>query len=142
MNKLIIITITIFSFVLIGCSKKGCVDSDSITYDSEAKKDDGTCQYQGNVSFWFNQNVSGFLVSYNVTMLTIYIDNASVGSISVNDWKSGPDCNGANFTVIESLGELKTKTFSYSARDQNGTQHFSGSFTITPNSCVNVQLAW
>jgi len=34
--------------LLVGCSKKGCTDPMSLAYDSEAKKDDGTCTYPVN----------------------------------------------------------------------------------------------
>lgn len=33
--------------VNIQCKKKGCTDPDSISYDADAKEDDGSCEYGG-----------------------------------------------------------------------------------------------
>ena len=43
--------------ILPSCQKKGCIDSDAINYDLEAKVDDGSCIYQA-------ENVAG---TYQVT---------------------------------------------------------------------------
>jgi hypothetical protein len=51
MKKIIHVVIFALTIVIVqtGCSKKkGCTDPVSITYDSEAEKDDGTCEYGGS----------------------------------------------------------------------------------------------
>lgn len=143
MKNISLILLTLFLvFGISSCKKEGCTDVDALNYDSKADKNDNSCKYDGRVSFWFNQDVSGFLVSYNVTTLTIYIDEVAVGSIDVNDWKSGPSCGGNNLTVHRDLGLSKTKSYSYIARDQNGTTHFNGTFVLAANSCLDIQLRW
>ncbi len=50
MKKAIILSILAlgFTFTFTSCKKKkGCMDLSSITYDSSAEKDDGSCQYAG-----------------------------------------------------------------------------------------------
>jgi hypothetical protein len=43
-----------FSALLIGttasCKKKGCIDQDAVNFNSEAKKDDGTCKYAPSIT--------------------------------------------------------------------------------------------
>lgn len=34
------------SLVVISCKNKGCTDEDAVNYDPEAKKDDGSCEYE------------------------------------------------------------------------------------------------
>ncbi len=43
-NKTIFLFLGI-ALVNIGCSKKGCIDTDALNYTADAKKDDGTCIY-------------------------------------------------------------------------------------------------
>ena len=43
LSTLLIATLSVTTFT--SCKKKGCVDSNANNYDSEAKKDDGSCTY-------------------------------------------------------------------------------------------------
>ena len=45
MNKVLVILTVASLAVLPSCKKKGCTDSTAINYDSEAEKDDGSCEY-------------------------------------------------------------------------------------------------
>ena len=43
--KIIILFLTIFAATVISCKKKGCVDPLASNYNSNAKKDNGSCKY-------------------------------------------------------------------------------------------------
>ena len=45
MNKAFVILTVASLSILPACKKKGCTDSTAINYDSEAEKDDGSCEY-------------------------------------------------------------------------------------------------
>lgn len=141
--KITWITLIATLLMLNSCIKKGCTDSTAFNYNEEANKEDNSCQYQGKTSFWFNENISNWLVNnYNVTSLTVYMDNVEVGTMDPADWKVGPDCDGDNFTVINDLGNNQSYDYSYMLNDQTGTQRFNGTVTVTANTCSNVQLYW
>ncbi len=59
-NILIIACIGIISLSLVACKKKGCTDSIATNYDSEAKKDDGSCLYQVTIPSTDITSVKGF----------------------------------------------------------------------------------
>jgi hypothetical protein len=143
MKKILALTI---GFLLLSgiysCKREGCTDSSSKNHSSKAKKDDGTCEFESRTSFWFNQNVSNFLTNYGVTTLHVYIDDISVGEIDVADWETGPDCGGNNLTVTNKYTGENAKTYKYEGRAQNGTLHFQGTFTASPNECLAVELKW
>lgn len=49
MNKKVALSIILLSagsFFFSSCKKEGCTDSDAINYDEDAKKDDGSCEYE------------------------------------------------------------------------------------------------
>ncbi len=92
-------------------------------------------------SFWFKKGISDAMINFNgATELTVYIDEVSVGVIAANDWKSGPDCNGANFTIVNNLGKEDSKTFNYIVRDQFGDDRFTGSYTAIKDECLSIEL--
>ncbi|MDF3028570.1 MAG: hypothetical protein K0S23_2877 [Fluviicola sp.] len=124
------------------CKRKGCTYDTATNHSSKAKKDDGSCEFESRVSFWFNQSTSNFLVSYGVTTLHIYVDDQAVGEINVSDWKIGADCGGNNLTIPTNYTETETKVYQYEARSQTGTLHFEGTFTASPNECLSVELKW
>lgn len=49
MKKVIFLSIAALAVTIsiTSCKKKGCTDPNSISYNTEAKKDDGTCEYAG-----------------------------------------------------------------------------------------------
>jgi hypothetical protein len=135
----------IFSILLvlttISCKKKGCTDEDATNYDVDAKKYDGSCTYTGDISFWFNEDRSMDLLGSSVTIMTVYIDDVSHGTIDPAVWAVGPECAGANtFTTTIDMGNSSTKGIDYSINDQTGGTRFSGFLYVTANDCESKQL--
>lgn len=94
-----------------------------------------------HTSFWFKKGTSDAMINLNdATELTVYIEEVSVGVIAASDWKTGPDCNGVNFTIVNNLGKEDSKTFNYIVRDQFGDDRFSGSYTAIKDECLNIEL--
>lgn len=44
-----ICVLLIFEVSIISCRKSGCTDPMSLSFDSDAKKDDGSCTYPSNI---------------------------------------------------------------------------------------------
>ena len=133
------------------CSKKkGCTDSTSTNYDAKAKDDDGSCTYNGKAVFWYNEATADSLVANGITSITFYVDGQIVetlDSLFIPVWyeTSSPGCDDAEaFSIIvtKDLGNVKTKSFSYSSKDQNGETLFSGTIEVTANSCNSIQLTF
>ena len=142
MKKLSLLLI-LSSIFIVSCKKEGCTDVDAINYDSDVNTNDGSCEYQTDVSFWFDQGTSDQLTNwYSVTELNVYINNSSVGSINASDWSTGPDCGGANFTATWDMGNKTSMEFNYAANDQTGNQQFYGTDTFMPNECKSIELVW
>jgi len=54
--KYSLIAIASLSIVATSCRKKGCTDETAFNYSDEAKKDDGTCTYNNQVTLKFSQS--------------------------------------------------------------------------------------
>lgn len=124
------------------CKRKGCTYENATNYSKKAKLNDGKCEFESRVSFWFSEEKSNYLVSYGVTTLHIYIDDKEVGQIAVSDWKTGADCGGNNLTVHNAYTGTEKKTYTYKGRAQDGTLHFQGTFQASPNECQSIELQW
>lgn len=142
MKKVILGLLILGTTAMTSCKKEGCTDPGSTTYNADAKKDDGTCNYQGEAVFWYGQSASDFLVNDGATTLTFYVDGDIVGSTATSVyWTSGPDCGAnASITVAKDLGGVKTQSYSYSVKDQTGFEYWSGTLNFNANTCFTIEL--
>jgi hypothetical protein len=126
------------------CKKEGCTDVDAKNYNSEAKKDDATCTYEGKHVIWYGENTANSLVNDGATTLTYYVDGQLAGSGAANlFWTAAPDCGqDASITITKDLGAVKTQAYTYTAVDQTGFTYWSGILNFNANTCTTLELTW
>jgi hypothetical protein len=127
-----------------GCKKEGCTDPDSINFEESAKKDDGSCQYEGSVVFWYGEVTSLSMIGDGIESLTFYVDGEVVGSsVTSVYWSGAPDCSSnSSITITKDLGNSKNQTFTYSVKDQDGIEQWEGIVNFTANTCLSLQLTY
>lgn len=123
---------------------KGCTDKDSQNYSATAEEDDGSCLYEGQVVFWYDQAASAGLIADGATALTFYLNTQVIGSSATSVyWTTAPDCGqNGSVTVMEDLGNVKTHAYSLSVKDQTGFEYWTATVNVDANTCVQLQLLW
>lgn len=126
------------------CKKEGCTDGNATNFDEDAKKDDGTCTYEGQAVLWYGQETSEAMVSDWISSLTFYVDGKVVGSSASNVYFTGaPDCGAeASVTVTKDLGLTKGKSYEYSVIDDWGDMIWSGILNFEANTCMKLELTY
>ena len=108
MKHFILLT-ALLSVGLISCKKKGCTDPTAVNYSSEAKKDDGTCNY-----------VPTILVTGPATL------TVSVGDTYTDQGATATNKDGSVVNVATDLSQVNTAavgtfTVTYTATNEFGT---------------------
>jgi len=106
----IIILVLLGVLALTGCKKEGCTDSSAINHDSSAKKNDGSCIYEGITEIEI-RNCD--LVPYE-----IYIDAEPKYSVPAEDNNNNFNCDGIiNLTIRDEFNKsYDSKSHSISIR--------------------------
>jgi len=131
-------------FILASCAKEGCTDPNSLNYDPDAKKSDGSCKFESKITFWYGQTTAGNLVSDGVTSLTYYVDNNLVGSSAASVYYTGaPECGqSSTIGVTKDLGSNTSKTVTYKVLDQDDQIVWEGTKTLNANTCLALELTY
>lgn len=130
-------------FMMTSCSKEqGCTDQNAVNFDILAEENDGSCQYEGEIVFWYNSATSAELLSYDVVSLTYYVNGQVVGSSSADVyWSGAPDCGqNGSVTVTQNLGNTTNLVYDYSVVDDTGYEIWSGVANFTANTCTSIEL--
>ena len=122
---LIVATVLVFT----GCKKEeGCTNVGAINFDAKAEKDDGTCQYNGKVTF-YNEVGSGY------GNVDVFINGNPIGTITLDH--TNPACgeNGAvTFTAVPGA-------YAFTAQEESpGSATWSGVVNITSAGCTIFKL--
>ena len=138
------LVISAFAIMSSSCAKeKGCMDPESINYNPDAEEDDGSCEYQATIQFWYDEATSEALLDGDVSSLTIYVDNEIIGSYAASVYfTSDLDCDEQSVVrSTKNLGKSKTKTSTYKVVDDYGEEHWSGTVTYDASkSCTSIKL--
>ena len=107
-NLSYLLILSIGAFSMGSCKKKGCMDSNAANYNSEAKKDDGSCVYTPVIT----------LIGASDTTISVAIEWTDPGATAAN-------LDGVIVAVQESstvdASEVGMYTITYTATNNNGT---------------------
>lgn len=143
MKTLFFLSLIAISAALSSCGKKGCTDADAANYCESCKKTDGSCTYESDVVFWYDKATSDSLYDFGSSSLTFYLDGAIIGSSAITVYNlSVPSCGGGAANASKELGTSKSKTYSYSVKDDLGDEIWAATVTMQGNTCHPVQLVW
>jgi len=143
-SLLLFASLILVSLSISSCQKEGCTDPNATNYDPEAKSNDGTCRYEGQLVFWYGQLTAQELALDFVSTLTYYVDDVFVGTQAAGVfWPAAPECGqDTTISVNQLLGSNTSRNYTYEVDDQTGSLVWSGSVTVNANQCMKLELVY
>lgn len=145
MKALIILSLLCLC-IFSSCSKeKGCTNAEAWNYSETAEKDDGTCKFNGTVSFYTTKCTA---VDNPGEEITIYVGGSVLGKISScfpvtgsPAYASPCDDQAVNWqgTFWTDYAD-KTGSYVYTAYDIDTTNSWSGSFNLNAKTSICLEL--
>jgi hypothetical protein len=104
-KMMILMTVTsVLGLGIASCKKKGCTDPDALNYNAEAKKDDGSCQYDSTSDVYVSANITSNTTweSGRIYILTTRIAVVSGVTLTIEPGTiiKGEAGTGANATCL------------------------------------------
>ena len=124
------------SLVFLSACKKpvpGCTNSSAENFNYEAEEDDGTCSFRGSAVFYHDQATSQQLLNDGVTNVKLYVDGNFWDFMSPNvGFNFVPNCGHPDAMNMGNygIGNVPSKSFTYTIKDQNENILSGGTFLI------------
>jgi hypothetical protein len=107
-TKLLLSALVLSALVTTSCKKKGCMDETATNFNSDAKKDDGSCTFTPDITL---KGASSITIAVGATY-------EELGATATNK-----DGSSVDVTITSTVDNTKTGTYSvtYSATNEYGT---------------------
>lgn len=123
MKKISLLLVLSLSLFALSCKKKGCIDETAINYNADAKKDDGSCEYDTSKP--------------TITIIGANPATVEIGATYEDEGATAVNFDGSSVTVTTDESDVNTSAAGsyqvvYTASNGNGTS--------TATRVVNVVL--
>ena len=138
MIKSLSLILILVSLLFTSCIKEGCTNAFALNFNKEAEKDNGTCHYEGRITFYFDQIQAVHMASNGATEVNFYIDNDFSGRLSIDEFHDGtPNCEAQNaLTITEYFSDPTAHFKLLKLKDQNDDLILSSSVYFSGGECL------
>jgi len=124
------------------CVKQGCTDAKAVNFSEEARDDDGSCFYRGDIVFWTLPGTSMMLNDMGHDTLRFELEGNMVDSIQTLLFFSPTgECGtpGAITVTQDSLPNTQ-RWFKYRVLGEDFVTLYEDFILLDANECLNVRL--
>lgn len=140
-NKSLLFMTLLFLF-LGSCRKEGCMDEAATNFDPTANDDDFSCNYEGSIVFWMDEETSEYFQDNDIPWLDYYVSSSKVtyGQTSLFSSEGLPVCGEEEFFTADIFMTQQIQSFTYKVKDLDDELWWSGTVELKANECTPLQL--
>ncbi|MEX2483776.1 MAG: hypothetical protein WED10_04435 [Brumimicrobium sp.] len=144
------ILVSMFFISATSCKKeiKGCTDSTADNHMVEATVDDGSCNYHGKLTSWYDTETRDSLLNNNIASVGVYVDGENYVNYNPTFilWSDEPECSITTIGNSIQIDNTKTRTISLTVRALDSTntevRQWIQSMNINSGECELYKITW
>ena len=142
-------TVFVLAIFAVSCKKdiSGCTDPYSDNHNVLAGVEDGSCNYHGYLSSWYNNVTRDSLLANNIDSLTVFVDNQTFASFNPTSaqWSAEPECSSMIGNWI-TMPATQTRSISLIVQgfddSDNVVRQWTETLEIQRDSCELYEIIW